>query len=205
MEKNKVFIITAVVVFLILVSAFIIITKTGTQYKFEAEDKGIRFVSNYENPSDAFAEFSKRSSFIVSPSFIEDSPVNSKMGEAQLLLATVLVTEGKKTTQTVRSIDQQGKILFCATNDANVYVNREIGASECSEQLANESAIIFLIQQPNVSLLKPEIELKEGAIEIRPRTYEEAPDVAFAAINAMYPNSRQIVARVNDLIGKVRV
>jgi hypothetical protein len=205
MEKNKIFIITAVVVLLILVSAFIIISKTGNQYKFEAEDKGVRFVSNYKNPADAFAEFSKMGSFVVSPSFIENSSGNGKMGEAQLLISTVLVTEGKKTTQTVRSLDSQGNISYCVTNDANVHVNRQIDKTECAALLMPDGIVVFLIQQPNPSLLKPEIEIKEGLVEIRPRTYDEAPDVAFLAISTMYSDSKQIVEGVNALINKVKV
>jgi len=205
MEKNKVFILTAVVLFLILVSVFIIIAKTGAQYKFEAEDQGIRFVSNYADPSTAFAEFSKRSSFVVSPAFVEGSPGNSSMGEAQLLVATVLVSEGKKVVQTVRSVDGQGRIIYCVTNDANVHVNRQIDAKECEGSILPDTAVVFLIQQPDSSLLKPEVEIKENLIEIRPTSYENTSGVAFRTISAIYPDSREIVEGVNDLIGRVKV
>ena len=127
------------------------------------------------------------------------------MGGAQLLVATVLVSKGKKVVQTVRSVDDKGSIIYCVTNDADVHVNRQIDAKECEDSLLPDNAIVFLIQQPNSSLLKPEVEIKENLVEIRPTAYENAPEVAFRAISAIYSDSKEIVEGVNDLIGRVKV
>ena len=204
MEKNKVFIITAVVIFLIFISAFIIFVKMDRQYKFEAEQNGVRFVSDADDISTGLANFSGKNRFVVSPAFVEESPGNSLMGEAQIISSVVLIIKGKVVVQTVRGYDAEGILLNCATNDANVHVNRNIDPVECNEIISSETSGILLIQQPNTTLAKSEVELKGNVIEIRPKSYEDAPVAAFAVLEAMYPDSRQIVQGTNDLLGRVR-
>ncbi len=202
MKRNQTFFITAIVIFLIIISSYIIFSDLFKPYKYSFVEENTEFVSDYKHPGIYLQELSRRDSFIVSPEFVLSGPINSSMTESLTLFSVVLTGEGKEVVSLGRIMDGQD-IVKCQTNEGDPSINKEISAEECGRILSESGSVLFLIVLPDPELERAQVIAYENKILIKPKTYEDVARVSALVLRAMFEGSDETIEKVNLLVGRL--
>ncbi len=204
MEKGHYFYLTAIAAVLILVAAGYIVLNLNSQgYKYRVVQGGMEFVSNEGQPVDILLDFKNYASFIVSPQLVKQGPENSYMTTSITMFNTVLTAKKENPVIVARILDETGALSDCQSNLGDVKVNKAITIPECTALISDKTSARVFIELPDTKLTAPRVVLEKGVIRIYPSSYESVSGVTFAVLNALYPDSAQIISNVNSLAGKI--
>jgi len=199
MKQGHYFYLTAIAAVLIIVVGGYVFLNLGTgDYKYRVVKDGIEFVSNDGIVSDLLTQIKTYPSITVSPRLVAQGPENSYMATSITLFNTVLTAKRKKVVIVARVLDSKGNILECQSNLGDPKVNRLLNATECGALINDATSARVFVELPDEKLNRPRVVLESGVIRIYPSSFESVSDVSFAVLNALYPDSAQIIASVNS-------
>ncbi len=168
------------------------------KYQFESVEGGILFASNVEHPTQILKEnFLDASDFIVSLDYVQGNAANSQLGQAMVLLTEVLTVQHKKVSIVVRSLDGEGNVLACQTNDANKHANRSISREECLKLFENTSTIDIFVHYPDSSLPRSKVVLDLHTAHVFPKIPSDSANASYILLKTMYSDTDSIVAAIN--------
>jgi len=167
--------------------------------------EGILIASDDENPFDAFSSLANRDSFIVSPQFYEPIvTLDQYMSNGALLFIQVLNGNRREATLLIRVYDNENQFLYCSTNYGDVTTQATLSVEECNALLNSGENALILIQFPDNAQTQPIIELSNGKIVIKPKSYEDIANTSFLALKIMYRNAAEVLQASNALVGKIK-
>lgn len=195
-----------VIVALILAVLYFVILNPDLGNTYSVEEEGILFVGYGKPPADFFSEIRNSEKFVIAPQVAEEGTVNQYMGAALALFSAIISVKDKIVVSLPRVYNDSGEMLYCQTNDGNVFVNRTVDLDECNSVLGgkNPNQINILIEFPNTALPKSRVELKDYEITIKPRSYNEISRVSLVLIKVIYSDSGEIINRVNQELAKLK-
>ncbi|MBI4044323.1 MAG: hypothetical protein HY392_01295 [Candidatus Diapherotrites archaeon] len=172
--------------------------------EFESEFENVLFVSDYAEPIGFLkAVPGGFNDFAVSPEFSEVGST-SFMSQGLTLFNSVLVAKGKKVETIARVVDFEQQLLYCQVNDGNVLENQRIEAPDCSEKLESFPGLVFFIELPDAALSKSSVEVSEGRVYLRPRSFEEVARVSFLVLSIIYPDAGAVIDSMNRVLDRVQ-
>ena len=65
--------------------------------------------------------------------------------------------------------------------------------------------VIILIELPNENLEISEAILEKNRITILPNSFDEVSRVSFVVLKTMYGDSEEIIAQINEILGRISV
>ncbi len=204
MNKNQQIVVSAAVILLILLFAYIIFQDMNKSYEFEIVEQNIKFASNNKIPGEYLSLLKNEKEFIISPAFYEQGPANAVMTNSLVLFNSILIANGKDVITLGRVVDPENNLLYCQTNEGDVMVNEEIGIEECQNML-NLDKVIILIEIPDETLEISEAILENNKITLKPNSFDEVSRVSFVVLQTMYSDSEEIIAKINEIMGRISV
>lgn len=203
MSQNRNFFITAIVVFLIIISILIIIANLPEENRYSFIEEGVEFISYDRNPGEYIMQLSTENSFIVSPMFEESSLVNAHMTDSLTMFSAVLTAQRREVIAVGRLYDSSGNMQKCQTNDGDYRVNREITIEECNSILSSPDKVKFLISFPDSSLERAQVIVEENKVTIKPRTYDDTARIPFLILKTMFADSEQTINEINSVLAGI--
>lgn len=200
MQKRIQYALAAVAV-IAIIAILALVAFPKQNYKYEIEQEGILFQSNYFAPSEYLNSLSAQGKFIISPQLEQSGAINSYMSQS-LNIFIVILTSNSRSTVTLLRVMDKGKLAYCQTNDGNSLGDRPVDSKECKTMLGDKNSVIVLIDLPDSSLSKPRVILEENTIHIIPKTPNDAMRVPLLVLRAMYSNSRDILDQINKFASK---
>ncbi len=195
--------ISIIVIALIFLLAAIILFFSVSDYKYSKEYNGVLFVSNYKNPDEFLQEFSSKKTFFSVLIRYPKSNTTQYMDNANVLAILVLKGNDKNVVQVIRDIGLKGE-EYCSTNFGNYKTSVDLNKEECDLFLASGiNAVKIFLNFPDSSLQKPKIVFGNNEIQIMPKSYKDISATTFYALEAMFPNARDVVSKANIILGKV--
>ncbi|MFH1587319.1 MAG: hypothetical protein ABID38_05660 [Candidatus Diapherotrites archaeon] len=205
MNKNQQIVVSAIVILLILAFAYIIFQDMNKRYEYEFVEENIKFASNYNPPGEYLISLKNENEFIISPTFYERGPATAIMTGSLVLFNSILIANGKDVVTLGRVVDPENNLLYCQTNEGDVLVNEKIELEECKNMLNTDEKAIIFIELPNENLDISEAILEKNRITIRPNSSDEVSRVSFVVLKTMYSDSEEIIAQINEILGKISV
>lgn len=204
MNKNQQLVASAAVILLILLFAYIIFQDVNKSYEYEFVEQNIKFASNYKPPGEYLSSLKNETGFIVSPTFYGRGPANAVMTGSLVLFNSILIANGKDVVTLGRVVDLENNLLYCQTNEGDVLVNEAIEIEEC-QNILNADKVIIFIELPNEDLEISNVILGENKITIMPNSFDEVSRVSFVVLKTMYGDSEEIIAKINEIMGRISV
>lgn len=200
--KKKIQCALACVVVIAAIALLAVLAFPRQNYKYEIEQEGTLFQSNYFEPKDYLGALSSQPKFIIAPQVTQGGAINSYMSQSLNLFIVILTYNSRTTVTLLRVTDEKGLLAYCQTNDGNSVGNRAIDSSECNAMLGDKSAAIVLIDLPDSSLSKSRVVLEENRMRIIPRSPNDAMRVPLLVLRAMYSNSQDVLDQINRFASK---
>lgn len=167
-------------------------------YKFSFNINGLEFASDSTTPSLFFPKFRDNNSFVVSVN-LDANKNNAWQVNALNLWLVALNADGKKVFSLIRTVDDKGNVLECATNDANVLSMRVLLGDECSALLSDPSKGHVDIRLSNVDRAV----LYDNRVEVFASGNDTISHANYFVIKEMYSDFDRILAIVNERINSV--
>ena len=202
MNKSTESFLAVAAVLVILLSAIAVLSFEPKAHAFEFEAEGVRFGSDVMHPGEQLRALAKRDSFLVTSEFLERG-TTSFMTQPITLANSVFVVQGKFVIVVAQTLDSQGNILSCDTNDGDKLTNRPLTALECRELLDNPAHTLFLVKLPNPALSKPKVTVSQNKVVMEPKSFEDVSRMSFLVLRTMYSDSQQTIDLINDLVDRV--
>jgi hypothetical protein len=196
-KKNiKLFLAVGVVILLLLVGLWYFSQAPSHRFSFTID--GAPFVSDTYTPSEFFKEFKASNNFIVSVDLVDGNATPWIVNSLNLWL--IALNADKKTVASlVKTIDSQGNLNNCITNDANVLVSRTLTSDECNALLKDTNSIIVEIKSSNEDV----VFLSKNKLEIRASSGKVATALSNASIKQFYPKFQELLDLINEKIGSI--
>jgi hypothetical protein len=203
MERNTFVALT--LFFLIFVFAGIYFFFPQEEFKYKTEINGMLFYSNsFPSPQKYFSETVKQRENFMVISEVDFEEKNLPYVSSQIALASgILSATGKSVSSVIVVLDKNGKTSYCQTNFGSTSKNEKLTPRQCTNLIENSSEFKFIIKLYNESLNKPSVELYNNSVVITPTKKEEAVNILQQLFTAMYPNSKQIINRINEILHSV--
>lgn len=202
MNRRDILLALVLLVVIFLLGSFIF-SNVFKAHAFESEHEGVSFVSDYAEPIGFLKAVPMGfNDFAISPEFSETGST-SFMTQGLTLFNSVLIAKGEKVETIARVVDFEQRLLYCQVNDGNVLENRRIEASECQSKLDSQKGVVFFLELPDSKLSLSTVEVFENKVYIRPKTFEEVARVSFLVLSIMYPDAREIIESLNDILDRV--
>jgi len=196
-NKNKAFLALALLVIVLVMVYFLFFSQPS--YRFSFDKSGVKFLSNEYTPSEFFKGMKDQNKFIVSIDLVDGNTSAWVVNSLNLWLVA-LNADHKETISLVKTVDAQGNILSCLTNDANVLVSRELSVQECTDLISDKNS--FLVE---INLAKEDkVILSKNKLQLFASGTKTISSVNYLAIKQMYPNFDDILAIVNGRINSVK-
>jgi len=196
-SSKRVFLALALVVLLLIFGYFLFFSQPT--YRFSFNKSGVDFLSNEYTPSEFFKGMKDQNKFIVSIDLVDGNTSAWVVNSLNLWLVA-LNADHKETISLVKTVDAQGNILSCLTNDANVLVSRELSVQECTDLISDKNS--FLVE---INLAKEDkVILSKNKLQLFASGTKTISSVNYLAIKQMYPNFDDILAIVNGRINSVK-
>lgn len=185
------------IVVLVLIIFFLFNFFTNS-YRFSFKINELNYYSNDYTPSEFFVMAKDSDNFLVSVELI-DGNSNPWVVNSMNLWLIAFNADKKKTTSLIKTIDSQGNIKSCLTNDGNIMSSRELSREECVAVLDSNNLIkinLFKSYENKVILFK------DGA-----NVYAEGGQafaiVSYSFIKKIYPDFDKTLAIINEKIKSV--
>jgi len=195
-QENKVFLALGILVLVLIASYFLFFSQPS--YRFSFPISGVRFVSDEYTPSEFFKEMKDQNKFVVSVD-LEEGKSSAWIVNALNLWLIALNADQKETIMLVKTVDLQGNIKSCLTNDSNVLINRELSIQECNELISDSNS--FLVE---INLTKEDkVLMSKNKLQLYASGTKTISSVNYIAIKQMYSDFDDLLARVNARIDSV--
>jgi hypothetical protein len=196
-SKEIYFYLTVVVVVLIVVfGVYIVLNLDFSEYKHVVVKGNVEFVSGSAEPSLIIDSIRSSDTLVFSPAFVASGEENSYMVEALTMFSTVFSAKGKNLVVLARVFDSSGNMVSCNSNFGDLKRNEEVSLEECKKMLSDKDSAIILVQLPSNSR-KARVVLEGKSAEIISPNIKAVPYVSFALLEAIYPDSANIIKNVN--------
>lgn len=187
-SNKKAYAVIALVIIVILVALYFAFVP---QYKYVFNVNGIPYYSNYYTPTE-FSNFVKNLDVIyVSPALIETN-VNPSIVNSMNLWQVVLIMNGVDAVQLVRAVDNDGKLLYCSTNNGDPTQNVQLSIDECNNIMNNNFVVKIETGSERVVLEANSITVYSSSAIVS--------NVNFAVIKDIFPNAQEALDIVNEKI-----
>ena len=100
--------------------------------------------------------------------------------------------------------NQTNELVSCQTNFGNLSQNKEISIEECRLLLDSFQGGKVLVKWPDSRLSRTEILVKTNSLEVNPSSSETVQLAAYSALKKLFPNTDEIVARMNNIAGQIQ-
>lgn len=190
LEKNKLIIFG--VFFLIIIIVLLFFFMNNYKYSFVLGE--VRFVSNEYTPTDFFKEFKTKTRVYVSP-VMKENGADPIVFNAMSLWQIALIGNGVEAVQLIRTTNENGNIIYCYTNDGNIYENKQITVQECNSIINDGNNFTVLMDKGNQSAA---LLTKNKLIVYSPLNVINATN--FSVIKQIFPNAEELVRLVNESV-----
>jgi hypothetical protein len=203
MERNN--LIALILVMLIFVFGAVYFLYPEKEFKYSEEINGIMFYSNsFSSPQKYFSEtVRERNSFLI-VSELDSEEENLTFVSSQIALASGLFSAtGNFVSSVIVVFDKQGEIDYCQTNFGSTSKNEKLTKRQCESLLDNSTEFKFIVRLSDQKLTRPEVELYNNSVVIKPSKPEEGLFVLQQLFTAMYSNSKEIVDQINAILNSI--
>ena len=195
LQKN---VLAIVAIFIVLVIIFIgvisiVISPCGF-FKFSSNINGLYYCSNQYTPSVFFEEFKNLDEIYVSPALVEGE-FESLEVNALLLWQVTLNSEQKNSIQLIRAVDEYNNLIYCSTNDGNIFNEKRLSKEECQLILNNQNKFFVLMEKGPEKVI-----LEKNKIIIYSSNYKVVSQINFEVIKQIFSDAEKYRLIVNESI-----
>ncbi len=196
-NKNKAFLALALLVIVLVMAYFLFFSQPTYRYSFDKS--GVKFLSNEYTPSEFFKGIQDQNRFIVSIDLVDGNSSAWVVNSLNLWLIA-LNANHKETVSLVKTVDAQGNILSCLTNDANVLSSRSLTSEECYLFIADSNSVLV-----EINLAKEDkVILSKNKLQLFASGTKTISSVNYIVIKQMYADFDTILAKVNERINSMK-
>ena len=205
MERNN--LIGLILVLFIFVFAGIYFFYPEEKFIYSEKINGIIFNSNsFSSPQKYFSETVKERNSIIFISETDSKQSNLVEVSTQIALVSgVFSAVGKQVSSVIYVLNESNELDYCQTNFGDKSKNEKLTKRQCENLLDNSSDFKFIVKLPDEKLSNPLVEMYNNSVIIKPAKKEEGIIILQQLFAAIYPDSDEIINRINAILHSVTV
>ncbi len=188
-NKTKLIIASLIVILLIVIVFFFL-----NQYKYSFVIDNVKYVSNEYTPTEFFNELKINQTIYVSP-VMKENGADPVVFNALNLWQISLIGNGITVIQLIRTTSENGTVLYCYTNDGNVYISKQIPVQECNAIINDSNKFVILMEKGNE---KTALLSKNKLTVYSP--LDSINVTNFSVIKQIFPNAEELVKQFNEAV-----
>jgi len=205
MEKNN--LIALFLVLLIFIFAAVYFFYPKEQFKYQEEINGIMFYSNsFSSHQKYFSETVKERDSFIFVSEVDSKQENLSDASIQIALVSgIFSATGKNISSVVFVLNENNELDYCQTNFGEKSKNEKLTKRQCENLLDSSSDFKFVAKLADEKLSKPQVEMYNNSVVIKPTRKEETIIILQQLFAAIYPDSDEIDNKINSILQSVTV
>jgi len=203
MERNN--LIALILVLLIFVFAGVYFFYPEEQFIYQEEINGIVFNSNsFSSPQKYFSETVKERDSFIFVSEVDSKQNNLVDASIQVALVSgIFSATGKNISSVIFVLNEQNELDYCQTNFGEKSKNEKLTKRQCENLLNNSSDFKFIAKLADEKLNKPQVEMYNNSVVIKPTRKEETIIILQQLFTAIYSDSAEIIDKINSILHSI--
>lgn len=176
------------------------------EFKYEWEDEGILFQSDFGEPKVLLREFTLKPKIIVGAELaLEKTSENPEIFNNSVIPFYVVVAGNDRNAIQLIMFVENGKLQECETNYGNVRTQVSLESKECSEFIEKWNTELFVFfPLPDSSLKRSSIVLEESRITVKARNVEEQAVLSQSLAEHLFPNAQEILEKAKEKLRELK-
>jgi hypothetical protein len=206
-KKINKLILKLIIIFIIIFLIALVLNKIiiETRYSFTDKETGIEFISEGFHIKEGFRIFSQDENYLVVFNY---NPVDqnylSSITDGIVYIQSMLSAKNKNTILLISVIDENNNLIYCQSNQGDLYENKELTSEECLTLIQSDlSTIIVDYPSKEYTTSKVILNLSEKLLFIKPKSNKDVYPSLNISINQMFPDAVLIEDSLGDVSKKI--